>query len=87
MLTAGRPVQHPYPQSLAKDVAQAIWIQGAVDEGSTRQWAEEAWEDMGGSEPADERALLEVKVAESLRSAPHYDRLGDLVADVTARLG
>lgn len=39
--------------------AKAAWIAKVVSEGSDPEWAENAWEDMGGSEPTDERSLTE----------------------------
>ena len=54
-LAAARPV-------LSREaLARAWWIQEAVDGGSDRAWAEAAWDDMGGSEPTDERAEYEIR--------------------------
>lgn len=41
------------------------------ENGENATWAEAAWEDMGGSEPCDERANLEVAMLFALRR--HYE--------------
>lgn len=77
---------HPYPQSLVAEVAAAIWVREAVRDGAPQQWAEEAWADMGGSEPNDERALLEIRVGEALHTAPRFDSLDELVRAIEVTL-
>lgn len=43
--------------ALAEVIARDVWIrENALAHGA--KWAEDAWEDMGGSEPSSERAEL-----------------------------
>lgn len=51
---------------VVEETAQAIYVAECVADGSTAEWASAAWDDMGGGEPAEERALLEVDVANTL---------------------
>ena len=52
--------------------ARRFWIEKAVTEGSDRGWAESAWDDMGGSEPNIERAVVELLFRDALTDAlPH----------------
>lgn len=53
------------PQDVIADTAGAVYVEtcGVDDE----DWARDAWDDMGGSEPAEERALLEMAVEDALR--------------------
>jgi hypothetical protein len=41
-------------------LAKALWVARAVDETTSREWAERAWDDMGGSEPSEERVEHEL---------------------------
>lgn len=50
-------------------VAKRLWIERVIGEDSSRQWAEDAWDDMGGSEPSWERAELVAEVREVLLAA------------------
>ena len=43
-------------------IAKAAYVAMHQD----KRWAEAAWDDMGGSEPSDERACIEVAVQEAL---------------------
>lgn len=52
--------------------ARRIWIERAVMEWSDQDWAESAWDDMGGSEPSIERAGVELQFRAALTDAlPH----------------
>jgi hypothetical protein len=78
---------YPYSQSTVEEVSKAVWVRSVVEDGSTEDWAQDAWEDMGGSEPAQERAELEVAVANLLRVAPEYTSFDTLVDHVSTELG
>ena len=45
--------------------AREFWLSGVKD----RAWAEDAWDDMGGSEPCAERALVEIATERALKAA------------------
>lgn len=52
--------------------ARRVWIERAVMEWSDQDWAESAWDDMGGSEPSIERAGVELQFRAALTDAlPH----------------
>ena len=52
--------------------ARRVWIERAAMEWSDQDWAESAWDDMGGSEPSIERAGVELQFRAALRAAlPH----------------
>lgn len=52
---------------IIEEAAKAVYIAERVDDGLTDEWARAAWEDMGNGEPTEERALLEVAVANTLK--------------------
>ena len=56
---------------MAETAARARWISKALDprSGATREWCERAWDDMGGSEPSDERANEEICMRAALEAA------------------
>jgi hypothetical protein len=78
---------YPYSQSTVEEVSKAVWVRSVVEDGSTEDWAQDAWEDMGGSEPAQERAELEVDVGNLLRVAPEHSSFEALVDYVVTELG
>lgn len=45
--------------------AREFWLSGAKD----RAWAEAVWDDMGGGEPCEERALVEIAAERALEAA------------------
>ena len=45
--------------------AREFWLSNVED----RVWGEAAWDDMGGSEPSDERALVEIAAERALEAA------------------
>ena len=49
--------------------ARRIWIERAVMEWSDRDWAESAWDDMGGSEPSIERIGTKLQFHDALTVA------------------
>ena len=55
--------------TITKDRVRAagreFWLSGAKD----RAWAEAAWDDMGGGEPCEERALAEIAAERALEAA------------------
>ena len=59
----------PEPPVVTADMVRAaareFWLSGAKD----RAWAEAAWDDMGGGEPCEERALAEIAAERALRAA------------------
>lgn len=69
----------------------AIWVLDEKIALSDLEWARAAWDDMGGSEPDDERALVEIraeKILPSLMDAfehPAEASLEDLIAFLCAR--
>ena len=65
------------PISMAREVAGAIYVAMHSD----KTWAATAWDDMGGSEPTEERALLELAALELIRA-----RDAEVRADERARL-
>ena len=52
------------PTSMAREVAGAIYVAMHSD----KTWAATAWDDMGGSEPTEERALLELAALDLIRA-------------------
>ena len=56
---------------MVETAARAGWISKALDprSGATREWCEVAWDDMGGSEPSDERADEEIYMRAALDAA------------------
>lgn len=50
---------------MVRAAAREIWLSGTKD----RAWAEAAWDDMGGSEPCEERALVEIAAERVLEAA------------------
>lgn len=51
--------------SAVTDIARTLWLADKDD----REWAEAAWDDMGGPEPSAERAELEARVHLALHGA------------------
>lgn len=51
------------PDEAAREMAGALYVAMHQD----RAWAQAAWDDMGGSEPSEERALLEVAALTLIR--------------------
>ena len=49
--------------------ARRFWIERAVMEWSDRDWAESAWDDMGGSEPSIERIGTKLQFHDALTVA------------------
>lgn len=59
-------------EKAVEDGARRLWIEKAVTEWCDRDWAESAWDDMGGSEPSIERAGVELQFRAAIRAAlPH----------------
>ena len=56
---------------MVETAARAGWISRVLDprSGATREWCEVAWDDMGGSEPSDERADEEIYMRAALEAA------------------
>lgn len=59
----------PEPPVITDDMVRAaareFWLSGAKD----RAWAEAAWDDMGGGEPCEERAVAEIAAFHALWAA------------------
>ena len=55
---------------MVETAARARWISEVLDprSGATREWCERAWDDMGGSEPSDERADEEIYMRAALEA-------------------
>ena len=51
--------------NMVRAAAREFWLSGSKD----RAWAEAAWDDMGGGEPCEERALVEIAAERALRAA------------------
>ena len=60
----------PVTDDMVETAARARWISKALDprSGATREWCERAWDDMGGSEPSDERANEEICMRAALEA-------------------
>lgn len=50
---------------MVRAAAREFWLSNVED----RVWGEAAWDDMGGSEPSDERALVEIAAKRALDAA------------------
>lgn len=48
-----------------RSAAREFWLSGVED----RAWGGAAWDDMGGGEPCEERALAEIAAVHALRAA------------------
>ena len=56
-------------QDMIHRAAFEIWL--ADNRGPGIEWAEMAWDDMGGSDAADERISAEITAEKALRAAIH----------------
>lgn len=65
-MSAHQPPRISSARQIVEDAAKSIYVAECVEDGLTAEWAQAAWEDMGGGEPTEERALLEVAVTNTV---------------------